>query len=263
MKASLLPFVQPILLWLVCWGTNSSVASSDPLVEWLRAKPNGFFSNKIAWKQLDSSDPNSAYAMFASEDISKDEGLIVVPQSALITSKGTGASCDTVKMLLEEVENGKDSKYLPYIDYLFGDDTRRGRVPSAWSEDGQELLRMVIGDGLFPTSIDHHSIQNACPDITDNPSQLEEDAYLFMISRSWGDVMIPGKLGATTVQCFCRLVFPSCSNRRMLTVVFIVFWFLSSPASNRILYCSLRHDEPPQWKMAQRRSYLGTRGRRH
>jgi len=140
---------------------------------------------------LDSSDPNSAYAMFASEDISKDEGLIVVPQSALITSKGTGVYCDTVKMLLEEVEKGKDSEYFPYIDYLFGDDTRRGRVPSAWSEDGQELLRMVIGDSLFPTSIDHHSIQNHCPDITDDPSQLEEDAYLFMVSRSWDDIMIP------------------------------------------------------------------------
>lgn len=142
---------------------------------------------------MDSSDPNSAYAMFASEDISKDEGLIVVPQSALITSKGTGVYCDTVKMLLEEVEKGKDSEYFPYIDYLFGDDTRRGRVPSAWSEDGQELLRIVIGDSLFPTSIDHHSIQNHCPDITDDPSQLEEDAYLFMVSRSWDDIMIPGK----------------------------------------------------------------------
>jgi len=192
MKATIISFVKPFLLWLV-WGATSSIASPDPLVEWLRSKPNGFFSDKISWQRLDPNDPNSIYAMFASEDIPKDESLIVVPQSALFKPKDTNFSCDTVKMLLTELEKGEDSEYFPYVDSLFGDESKLGKLPTAWSEEGQELLQIVIGDSLFPESFDHHRVEVFCPNIVedDEPSQLLHDAYLFMISRSWGDVMIP------------------------------------------------------------------------
>jgi len=196
MKTSLVSFVQPILLLLIC-SASPSIAWEDPQVEWLRSKPNGFFSEKISWQRYDPDDPTSAYGMFASEDIPKDETLVVVPQAALITSKGSGMSCDTVTTLLEELKKGKDSDYFPYIDYLFGDETKRGNLPHAWSELGQALLEKIIGDGLKPETIDPHYPEEFCPFIledSENASQLEIDAYLFMISRSWDDVMIPGKL---------------------------------------------------------------------
>ena len=198
MKAIIVSLTQQILLWTV-WGATPSIASQEPLIEWLKAKPNGFFSDKIEWKPLDPSNPDSTYAMFASQDIPKNEALIVVPQSALISSKDTGHRCDTVKMLLEEAKKGKNSDYFPYIDYLFGDSSKRGILPSSWSEPGQQLLHFVIGNTLFPAGFNYHRIEDFCPEIAENPSQLEQDAYLFVVSRSWDDVMIPGMFKITTV----------------------------------------------------------------
>ena len=202
MTTTFLSLVPPVLLlWLAGWGVDSSMAATpDSLVEWLRSKPTGFFSEKIVWKDLDAGDSSTTnYAMFASEDIPKGESLIVVPYSIMITSKGTDLNCDTVHVLLEELEKGEDSDYFPYIDYLFGDDTRRGKVPASWSEAGQELLELIIGDSLFPERIDHHRVEDFCPKISDEPTQTEQDAYLFMISRSWDDVMIPGSSSAASV----------------------------------------------------------------
>jgi hypothetical protein len=199
-SSSLVSFVQPILLVVVvlvfCSSSPSATAWEDPQVEWLRSKPNGFFSDKISFQQLDPSNPTSSYGMFASEDIKKDERLIVVPQAALVTSRGTDMNCDTVTMLLEELEKGQDSDYYPYINYMFGDETARGKMPVAWSELGQTLLSELIGDNLQPEKFKVHMIEKFCEDVPEdeeNVSQLEQDAYLFMISRSWDDVMIPGK----------------------------------------------------------------------
>ena len=226
MQTSLVSFVQLLQLLLLICSASPSIAWEDPQVEWLRTKPNGFFSEKISWQRLDPNDPTSAYGMFASEDIPKDESLIVIPQSLLITSKGSGMNCDTVTMLLEELEKGKDSDYFPYIDYLFGDGTKRGKLPHAWSELGQALLEKIIGDSLQPPSIDHHEPEMYCPDIledSENASQIELDAYLFMISRSWDDVMIPSKLSYTLLR---HVVLLSCvvvaDHKHMDLSMFIV-----------------------------------------
>ena len=140
--------------------------------------------------------------MFASEDIPKDETLMVVPQSALITAKDSNASCLTVKTLLEELEKGKESDFFPYIDYLFGDDTRRGKLPSAWSQEAREFLDEVIGDSLHPARYGYQKASVFCRKVFgDSPTQLEEDAYQHMISRSWNDKMIPGKLHIALLFC--------------------------------------------------------------
>ena len=199
-------------------------SSPDSLVEWLRTKPNGFFSNKISWRQINPDDASSSYAMFASEDIPKDETLIVVPQSALITSKGSDLNCDTVKVLLQEHEKGKDSEYFPYVDYLFGDDTKRGKLPAAWSKDAKELLKAVIGNSLFPTGFDYQSADTFCRKELPNPSQLQKDAYHHMISRSWDDIMIPGK--SYTAYDWTLIVVPyainECSTQYSSPFVFYI-----------------------------------------
>jgi len=89
MKTSFGSFLQPILLFLL-WSVSPSTAVTDheSLVQWLRATPNGFFSDKIKWAPLDPSNPTGSHAMFAAEDISKNETLVVVPKSILVT-KGT------------------------------------------------------------------------------------------------------------------------------------------------------------------------------
>eukprot|EP00536_Pseudo-nitzschia_multiseries_P003195 jgi/Psemu1/322908/estExt_fgenesh1_pg.C_470035 len=194
MKTFLASFVQPILLFLLFGASPSAaVTNHDSLVEWLRATPKGFFSDKITWAPLDPSKPNGTHAMFASEDIAKNETLIKVPQSIVVT-KNTGHNCDAVKMLIDEHKKGNESHYFPYIDYLFGDKSKRGDLPFAWSELGQETLELIIGDGLFPKQFKHHHVERFCPNILSDkqkPTQLEIDAYLFMIARSWDDVLIP------------------------------------------------------------------------
>mmetsp|Transcript_14520 Transcript_14520/g.40367 ORF Transcript_14520/g.40367 Transcript_14520/m.40367 type:complete len:1336 (-) Transcript_14520:1047-5054(-) len=194
MKTSFGSFLQPILLFLLLSvSPSTAVTDHESLVEWLRATPNGFFSDKIKWVPLDPSNPTGSHAMFAAEDISKNETLVVVPKSILVT-KGTGYNCDAVKMLIDEKQKGTESQYFPYIDYLFGDDSKKGNLPVAWSELGKELLDMIVGDGLYPQRFSHHNVEDFCPLIVsdqENPTQLETDAYLFMIARSWDDVLIP------------------------------------------------------------------------
>ncbi len=241
MKVSLVSFAQPILLWLFCLG-NSSAASPDPvlkwldpMVQWIRSKPNGFFSDKIVWKPLDPADPDSGHAMFAAEDIPKDETLMVIPQSVLIKGDTKG-SCRTVKNLLEEHAKGEDSEWFPYIDYLFGDKNRRGSLPSAWSDNGKLFLKEVIGDSLFPPKFDIQRIENFCPTIPKipgQPTQLEQDAYHFMISRSWGPVMIPSKSYATTLE------LDSTRAQRHIRLTLFSMQSLNSEST------SLRHGQSP------------------
>ena len=205
----------PLLLLLLAATTTIVRGAENALVEWLQKKPNGFFSEKIEWKLLDSTDPSGPHAMFASEDIPSDETLLVVPRSALITSKDSGYNCDTVKMLLEELEKGTGSDYFPYIDYLFGERKQRGNLPVAWSELGQDMLNGIIGDSLFPDNLDRQRVEEYCPNVledADQATELEQDAYLFMISRSWDDIMIPGKRNLLCCVVLCLFVSGMPSN---------------------------------------------------
>lgn len=56
--------------------------------------------------------------VFARDDIKKGETLMVIPQAYLVTSGGSKDMCDTACNLVKERKLGKDSKYLPYIDYV-------------------------------------------------------------------------------------------------------------------------------------------------
>lgn len=177
-------------------------ARQDPLVDWLRTKPGGYFSDKVEWKQFNPQDPNSPYGMFAKADISKDEKVIVIPQSAMInggdaqsTTDEEHSPCQTVDRMVEEYHLGPKSAYYPYIQYLFGDDTKKGKLPSAWSPKAKRLLGDMLGHDLLPPrgQVFSHSYARDCAldGQEDQVTQLQEDAYLFMISRSWYDVMIP------------------------------------------------------------------------
>ncbi len=162
------------------------------MVDWLRSKPNGFFSDKISWQRYDPNHPESGYAMYAAEDIPKDETIMVIPQSAIIQSETKG-SCETVKKLLEEHAKGEDSEFFLYLDYIFGDKSKRGIIPSSWSDAGKKLMKLVVGNSLFPAMFSFQKIQYFCPNISKNPTELEEFAYEAMITRSWGHIMMPGK----------------------------------------------------------------------
>ena len=187
------------------------------LVDWLLSKEGGFFANDlIDWKQYDPSDPKSAYGMFAKTNIEKDTTLMTLPQSALLKAGESTADdeyepCDVVDRLVEEYKEGKDSDYAPYIEYLFGDDSKKGKLPSSWSPQARKLLRQLVGssneNSLMPEmkllksdryqTYMYHCVGEDAKDrkwyyaLSPEDKQLYQDAYLFMISRSWTDVMIP------------------------------------------------------------------------
>lgn len=179
-----------LLLLLISSNLYPSNSREDLQVEWLRSK-NGKFSEKLFFERFNPKDSSSPYTLFAAEDISKDEALIIVPQSSMLTAHGT---CDTVDMLLEEVEKGEESDYYPYINHLFGDESKRGKIPVSWSDAGKNILDKVIGEGVEPQNYDQQRIEEFCEDVpedVEDVSKLEQDAFLFVVSRSRDDAMIP------------------------------------------------------------------------
>lgn len=183
------------------------------LVNWLLTKEGSFFATDlIDWKQYDPTDPRSAYGMFAKKTIPKDTTLMILPQSALLKAGGPSSTtdeehhpCEVVDQMVHEYKLGDESSYAPYIEYLFGDDSKKGKLPISWSTEGRSLLRQMVGDdNLLPNgrrllSKTTQSYKYNCLngedrwtyDDTTPEARLEQDAYLFMISRSWTDTMVP------------------------------------------------------------------------
>ena len=86
--------------------------------------------------------------------------------------------------------------YYPYINHLFGDESNRGKIPVSWSDAGKNILDKVIGEGVEPQNYDQQRIEEFCEDVpedVEDVSKLEQDAFLFMVSRSRDDAMIPCK----------------------------------------------------------------------
>jgi hypothetical protein len=182
-------------------------AYQQRLVDWIRTGPNGFFHPSIAWKRLGPDGKSGPYAMHTTQDLPKGTTLLVVPRKYVIDSYKTYNPCVTVARMLEEFEKGDESLYAPYLSYLF-DDTAGGTstrlLPASWSDEGQDLLTFILNGsrGLEPRSFDQESVFEKCGPIfrADNEStplkdeslrQRAEDAYLFYISRSWTDKMVP------------------------------------------------------------------------
>eukprot|EP00978_Attheya_sp_CCMP212_P008022 scaffold18709_cov50-Attheya_sp.AAC.1 len=200
-------------------------AYQQRLVDWIRTGPNGFFHPSIVWKRLGPDGTSGPYAMHTTQDLPKGTTLLVVPRKYVIDSFKTYNPCVTVARMLEEFEKGDESLYAPYLSYLF-DDTAGGTstrlLPASWSNEGQDLLTFILNDGsrgrvqdlltfilngsrdrgLEPRSFAQASVFEKCGPIfrADNEStplkdeslrQRAEDAYLFYISRSWTDKMVP------------------------------------------------------------------------
>jgi SET domain len=118
----------------------------------------------------------------------------------LITSRGTRDQCVTIQRMLDEYDKGTESEFYPYIRYLFDGHkggTRPGLLPTAWSSEAQSLLKSVTGEDLLPediehgTAIEHCHLDESIDGDDPDRKQRRQDAYLFWISRSWTDKMVP------------------------------------------------------------------------
>ena len=116
----------------------------------------------------------------------------------------------------ESNQKKNESLFAPYLSYLFDSNneggTSNGLLPSSWSVQGQQILEDLldiggdneneIGRGLEPRRYEHSSVFEVCgPNFRSDEHgkplqdkrrrQRAEDAYLFYISRSWQDKMVP------------------------------------------------------------------------
>jgi hypothetical protein len=183
-----------------------AATSGQGVLDWIQSKPNGFVSDKIAWRKgIDEDGGDDSYGFFAVEDIPKGTHLMIIPRSAIL---GPGkdkprSDCHTVESLLKEYEKGEESDYYPYVNYLVGDVTKRGIVPSSWTLQGRRLLRRLVGRKLEPQEATGYECATACPNVPKNGgkcSVLETAAYFSIISRVWNSELIPGACVDATVE---------------------------------------------------------------
>lgn len=194
-KASLVILVSHMAgIFLKCVAETSG----QDVLEWIQSRPDGFVSDKIVWKKAnDDDDHDKTFGFFAVEDIPKDTHLMIIPESIILgpADSKNEDDCQTVEILLKEYDKGKDSEYYPYVDFLFGDVSKRGVVPSTWTPKGQQLLRRLIGRGLEPEENAGHDCAKDCPNVPKGKpkcSVMENAAYFFIVSRAWNADLVPG-----------------------------------------------------------------------
>jgi len=217
----LLSLVCAIALVSLTGGPSVAAAASDEtplpqpeayqqrIIDWIRSGENGYFHPAVVWKRLGPDGESGPYALHTTRDVPKGETLLVVPRSHTIDSLKTHEHCYTVARMLKEYEKGDDSFYAPYISYLFDETaggTSTGLMPTSWTPEGQEILEFILDyredDALQPKDYRYDSVFDTCGRNfrSTNPHQeLEdpqlrqraEDAYCFLLSRSWQDKMIP------------------------------------------------------------------------
>lgn len=194
------------LAWtsLLLVATSTTVVADDALIsnqiEWLRSKGGTFHSN-LEVRREDPSDPTSRYGMYATGDITEDELMLEIPRSILLTAgddEGSygGMWCPTVRNLIKEMRLGDASAYAPYAKYLMAQP--HGQLPSAWSDEGRELLLEVLGQNDEDPSNDLRPAEpvdwiesdwyNECQGGED---EFEQNAALMLVQRGWDDIMIP------------------------------------------------------------------------
>jgi len=170
-------------------------------IEWMRSK-GGFFSGKIEFAPLYDDTNNSSTeissssstfrAMFATSPIRKNEQLMRIPATTLLTAGPSEDMCDTAKNLAREYRLKDASEFAPYAKYVF-ETFAHGHLPGAWSEKGKDLFATVVGRELPPEDFGSNSFQYTCGEDYDDEEveELYEIAYLIVVARSWNDVMIP------------------------------------------------------------------------
>jgi hypothetical protein len=162
----------------------SIVAADDALIKWIGSN-GGVFSEKVHFEHLDPNDDASPYGLFANEALEKGETIMVIPHKCLLTTTPPQSLCQTARFLAENVRQRQTSFFKDYVNYLFNGKKHR-KLPYRWSKEGKKIMDEITGGELY-SPIREDSFKLACG----GGDQIEEDAFEFVISRSWEEVMIP------------------------------------------------------------------------
>ncbi len=154
----------------------------------------GFFNSKQEYRSLND---GTAFGLYATDTIQKGETLFDVPWECILFSKQEHASsnamqCETTFSLIREMNKGRESVYAPYVDpyveYLQSLPTNM--IPSAWSEEGKDLLELVCGYEQLPPDEPvlwlSKDWKMNCRGSTEN-----ETAALLVLSKGDDGLMVP------------------------------------------------------------------------
>jgi len=207
-----LALIVPLLLLLVAVSSardsnHHGVELATAQVEWLFTQ-GGFFHPNISIQPLFESEDESTnvpLGLFAKKDFKKGDTMIVVPRHCLLTAGPESMDmCLTATNLIKERRLKEQSKYAPYVDYLYSKDCIP--LPSVWSDTAKKLIRNIRGEKLPPHDLTEVSFLNHCLepqlhdaddtdidlDIVESSTMQElEFAYLTVVSRAWTDKLVP------------------------------------------------------------------------
>ncbi len=153
-------------------------------IQWLRDK-GGFFSDKIK--------RSSNGSFVATAPIKKNEEIIMIPASAMITGGRYEDMCQTARNLLEEYYSEDESAYAPYAQYVF-ESFPHDEHPLAWSDAATDLFMSIVGEDLEPKAFGENSFEDNCEYDEDDDEDDEEDlaaAYRIVVARGWQDKLVP------------------------------------------------------------------------
>ena len=174
----------------------TTVDHGQRLVDWVRSK-GGFVSPKVEIRKMDPTDPKSSYGMFAKQNIAKSERILSIPRTCLLSTSEED-SCDTVELLAQEMQLGKESQYEPYITYLL-ETQPYGQLPSLWSDAGKRLLRSIVRETfedstskqVLPPSKLLNTEWIGCELFEETTPLMDRHAAMLVHQRGWDEVMIP------------------------------------------------------------------------
>lgn len=205
-----------MIRWLIVWfwllpALIAGIASATTtesldhgLVDWLNNREGGYWNPKQQIRRADPNDPNSMRGVFAVERIEKGEVLCHVPWHSVISgydeksgqdwNGSTYLSCNTVRNLQKEFQLGSDSELAPYISYLSAQ--RYRQLPSTWSQQGQDLLREILGGDedcqTLPPWSPFSWYDNWVEECNGDPSdEFQLQTAMLVVQRADEDVMTP------------------------------------------------------------------------
>eukprot|EP00522_Entomoneis_paludosa_P015800 CAMPEP_0172453388 /NCGR_PEP_ID=MMETSP1065-20121228/10732_1 /TAXON_ID=265537 /ORGANISM="Amphiprora paludosa, Strain CCMP125" /LENGTH=1413 /DNA_ID=CAMNT_0013205567 /DNA_START=84 /DNA_END=4325 /DNA_ORIENTATION=- len=186
---------------------DSSLERKHLVVEWLTKEMGGYVSDKLSI-QADGQ-------VYALQDIRQEELLMTIPEGASINTFSETVwdeeeqvevfSCDSAAVLVMEYLD-ESSSYRPYLEFLFEHVAPNQKHPSSWTNDGKDLMKRIIGNGLAPQDFGATGKITVDCDIGDLPDLFPDDtilndhaksllgvAWRLVVSREYASsAMIPG-----------------------------------------------------------------------
>jgi hypothetical protein len=164
----------------------SKVAANDAVIEWLRSN-GGVVSEKVQFLHLDPNDASSPVGIFANHELKKGETIMVIPQKCLFSTPPPQGMCETARALAQHVREGEKSSLKEWVNYVF-DGNKHKKLPFRWSDDAKKIVHSITGNEFQLPVGEELTFKSICGG---DGGDLEEDAWESVITRSWGDVMIP------------------------------------------------------------------------